>query len=201
MRANDKLNNSEWWDARYRSESTPWDHGTVAPEVIEFARRQPGNNAWAIDIGCGTGTHGRELARNGYRIAAMDLSLVAIQKARAASRDEGLPWVGVQGSVAHLDLFEVELMAALDVGCFHGLGEQDRASYARALNRRLANGGHYLLYAAHPREEGEMTGPPGIAPETTMALFRPYFELIKREPGFHGTRGSDWWLWRKRGEE
>lgn len=186
-----------WWDARYRAGTTPWDKGTVAPEVIEFARQHPGRNAWAVDIGCGTGTHGRELARNDYRVVALDLSFVAIQKARDAARREGLAWFGVQGSASQLDLFQVELAAALDVGCFHGLSQADQLAYAKALDRRLTEGGYYLLYAAHPRPAGEVGGPPGVDPDVILEIFGARFHLLERQPGFHGQRGSDWWIWRK----
>jgi len=199
MNENVKRSHADWWDARYQAGTTPWDRGTVAPEIIEFAREYPGNGAWAMDIGCGTGTHGRELARNGYRVAAIDLSLVAIQKAWATARRESLPWVGVQGSVTHLDLFRVELAVALDVGCFHGLDEADREAYTVALDRRLIPGGYYLLYAAHPKPAGEVGGPPGVEPDAIMELFSARFHLIDRQPGFHGQRGSDWWIWQRVG--
>lgn len=197
MNENVKRSHSEWWDARYRDGTTPWDRGTVAPEIIQFAREHPGNGAWAMDIGCGTGTHGRELARNGYRVAGIDLSLVAVQKAWDVARREGLPWVGVQGSVTRLDLFQIDLAVALDVGCFHGLDGEDREAYAAALDRRLTVGGYYLLYAAHPRPAEEVGGPPGVEPDAIMELFSTRFHLIDRQPGFHGQRGSDWWIWRK----
>ncbi len=192
-----QLDESARWNARYHEGSTPWDSGIVAPEVIAFARDYPGANQWALDIGCGTGTQSRELARNGYRVVGMDLSHIALQRALAAARPTKLRWTAVQASAANLDLVDTEFAAALDVGCFHGLSSADQARYATALNRRLAPGGHYLLYAVHPRTDHETTGLPGVNPATVIEFFGAHCELEWRNSGWHGERRSDWWLWRK----
>lgn len=185
------------WNARYREGSTPWDRGIVAPEVLTFANQHPGLDQWALDIGCGTGNHSREFARNGYRVVGIDFSHIALQRALTTARVESLRWAGVQASAANLDLVDVAVAVALDVGCFHGMNEVDQLRYATALNRRLAPGGHYLLYAAHPRADHETTGPPGVNPATVIELFGAHFELEWRNRGWHGERRSDWWLWRK----
>lgn len=197
MTRSQELDNPVWWDARYHAADAPWDRGIVAPEVIDFAQAHPGAGRWALDIGCGTGTHSRELARNGYRVAALDLSSVALQRALGAARAESLSWVCAQASAAHLDLFAVDFALALDVGCFHGLQPDDQIRYAAALSRRLAADGCYLLYAVHPRTGGE-GGPPGVWPARIIELFGVHFDLEWRNQGRQGERRADWWLWRNR---
>lgn len=190
------LDNPAWWDARYHNQSTPWDRGIVAPEVSTFADRQPGAGQFALDIGCGTGTHGRELGRRGYRVVGVDLSHIALQRAQTAAHAEGLSWIGVQGSAATLDMVDTEFGMALDVGCFHGMSEADQAQYAAALQRQLTPGGYYLLYAVHTRI-GDEAGPPGVSPARIIELFGPHFELEWRNEGRQWQRVADWWLWRK----
>ncbi|NUQ37162.1 MAG: methyltransferase domain-containing protein [Caldilineales bacterium] len=187
-----------WWDARYRQGSTPWDQGIPAPEVLAFAAQHPGEGRWALDIGCGTGTHGRALARSGYRVAGIDLSWVALQRARAAAHAERLPWVGVQGSAEDLALFALAFAMALDVGCLHTLDPAQAGRYAQALRRRVPPGGHYLLYAVHPRQDPAQSGPPGLSPGLIEQVFGPGFDLIWRQQGWQGERRSDWWLWQSR---
>ncbi len=184
-----------WWDERYRAGATGWDHGIVAPEVQAYAAKHPGNGGWAIDIGCGTGTHGRELARRGYQVVGLDLSHVALQKALPAAQAEHLPWSGMQASATNISLLHRPFVMALDVGCWHNLGAAQQAAYAAGLARRLAPGGRYLLYAVHAREGGSQRGPQGVASEQTETLLRPYFELVWRQEGCQGERQADWWLW------
>lgn len=192
-----ELDSVSWWDARYREGNTPWDQGTVAPEVLAFAAEHPGEEGWALEIGCGTGTHGRELARAGYRVVGLDLSHVALQQALAAAKAEALAWIGVQASAPDLILLRQQFAVALDVGCFHGLSEEQQFAYAAALNRRLQPGGYYLIYAVHEKEHESPGGPPGVQPEQTEAVFSPYLDLVWRQEGWQGERGADWWLWRK----
>ncbi len=186
-----------WWDERYRTGTTGWDHGTVAPEVQAYAAEYPGADGWAMDIGCGTGTHGRELARNGYRVVGIDLSHVALHKALVSAHAENLRWSGVQASASDLAMLNQTFNMALDIGCFHNLGLEQQQAYAAGLARRLAPGGHYLLYAAQPRPPVEQRGPLGLDPEQTMAVLKPHLKLVWRQTGWHGERGSDWWLWQK----
>ena len=187
-----------WWDQRYRTGATGWDHGIVAPEVQAYAADHPGDAAWAIDIGCGTGTHGRELARRGYRVLGLDLSHVALRQALVTARAEHLPWWGVQASATNIALLRQPFVMALDVGCWHNLSAAKEAAHAAGLARCLTPGGRYLLYAVHAHKRPEQRGPQGVAPEQTETMLRPYFELVWKQQGQQGERQADWWLWEKR---
>ena len=197
MRTVDDRSAPTWWDQRYREGSTPWDQGTVAPEVMAFAAAHPSRGEWALDIGCGSGAHSRELARHGYQVVGIDLSHVALQRAVAAARAEELPWLGVQASAPELALLRLEIAVALDVGCFHGLGTTDQARYAQALARRLQPGGFYLLYVIHAQESKGEDGPPGVEPQQVQAVFKPYLRPVSRQEGWQDERRADWWLWQK----
>ncbi len=191
-----ELNSADWWDSRYSEGTTPWDQGTVAPEIASFARAHPNHGGWAIDIGCGTGTHGRELARWGYRVVGLDLSQVALRRALTLAEAEDLGWVGVQASATDLHLLRQPFSIALDVGCFHGLTSEQQQAYAAALLRRLSVDGYFLLYAVHPRTYPEQGGPPGVEPEQIEAVFSPFLTVEWCQQGWQGERKADWWLWR-----
>lgn len=57
----------------------------------------------ALDLACGAGRNALRLAEAGYDVEAMDISAVAIERARAAARERGLE---VDWRVADLDDFE-----------------------------------------------------------------------------------------------
>lgn len=188
-----------WWDGRYLTGDTPWNQGTVAPEVLAFASAHPGHDDWALDIGCGTGTHSRALARAGYRVIGIDLSFTALNWALHAGRREGLAWFGIQGSATDLLMLRRQFAVVLDIGCFHSLHEGEHTQYAEGLARRLAPGGSYLLYAARPPVEPDSGGPAGVEPAQVEALFTPFFRLMDRQEGWHrlDERRSDWWWWQR----
>lgn len=47
-------------------------------------------NLKILDIGCGTGRHSRELAKRGYNVTGIDLSLSLLNRARELAAEEGL---------------------------------------------------------------------------------------------------------------
>src|SRR3954468_10099211 len=81
------------WDARYRErEGSMWSgrpNGRLVAEVSELA---PGR---ALDVGCGEGADAIWLARQGWTVTAIDISEVAVGRARdaAANIDVAVEWV------------------------------------------------------------------------------------------------------------
>src|SRR6516225_9183356 len=76
------------WDARYSErEGTMWSgrpNGRLAAEVADFT---PGR---ALDVGCGEGADSIWLARRGWAVTAIDVSDVALGRAREAARAAGV---------------------------------------------------------------------------------------------------------------
>jgi SAM-dependent methyltransferase len=73
----------EFWDERYRSRPALWS-GAPNPHLCEqVANLTPGR---ALDVGSGEGADALWLAERGWRVTAMDISTVALQRgaARAA---------------------------------------------------------------------------------------------------------------------
>jgi SAM-dependent methyltransferase len=81
------------WDERYSErEGSMWSgrpNGRLVAEVEDLA---PGR---ALDVGCGEGADAIWLARRGWRVTAIDISDVALGRARAAAERAGasVEWV------------------------------------------------------------------------------------------------------------
>jgi SAM-dependent methyltransferase len=81
------------WDARYRErDGTMWSGRPNGRLVVEVAALTPGR---ALDVGCGEGADAIWLGQRGWTVTAIDISEVAICRARDASQPAGasVEWI------------------------------------------------------------------------------------------------------------
>ena len=75
------------WDARYREcDGAMWSGRPNGRLVAEVTALTPGR---ALDVGCGEGADAIWLGQRGWTVTAIDISEVAICRAREASRPAG----------------------------------------------------------------------------------------------------------------
>lgn len=190
----------DWWDARYLGGDTPWDTGTVPPEVISLIDSPGVSRGWALDLGCGSGVTSCFLAAHGFRVVGIDLSHVALRCARARSVASGLPCSFVRASVACLDFIRLQATLAIDIGCFHNLTPSGRASYVRSLAECLRPGAHYLLYTFFSLEAAmspSSSSTAYVVGPSDMAAFAPRFTLLRAAHGQDRERPSAWFHMRR----
>jgi SAM-dependent methyltransferase len=154
-----------------------WDTGVSPPELIAFLDEAPPGRA--LDLGCGTGTNLLTMARQGWQVAGIDFAWLPVLRARNKLRGEGYAAHVRQGDVtARWDLggsFDL----ILDMGCFHGLSPADRQIYRENLDRWLAPGGTYLLYAHWRKTPQSAFG----VDDRDLADFQPDLTLNWRKGG------------------
>ncbi len=184
------LNFNLWYLGKPR-----WDTGISPPELFELIESHPVGRA--IDLGCGTGTNALTLAQRGWRVVGVDFVPRAIRLARQKARRAGLPAGQVEFRVA--DVSRLEGVAppfdlALDIGCFHGVA--DKSAYLRELNRLLAPGGIWLLYAFfQPEAEGTS---PGLTKADLQAIAAAGLTPLRLVDGFDRFgRASAWMTYQK----
>ena len=105
------------WNESYASdESLPWDTGTPDPllvEVIESRAIAPGRT---LEIGCGTGTNAIFLAQHGFDVLGIDISEVAVARARVKAQGRcRFEAVDFLAAAPAGDPFQF----VFDRGCFH----------------------------------------------------------------------------------
>ena len=71
------------WNASYAEGNLPWDTGTPDEHLVAAVRAGHVAPARALEIGCGTGTNALWLAAQGFDVLGVDVSPLAIEKARA----------------------------------------------------------------------------------------------------------------------
>ncbi len=150
----------------YRLGLTPWERAGSGfmPQVEEFLARAESEAApgKALDVGCGTGDHAIELARRGWLVTGVDSVPQAIAKAKDKASAAGVNVTFVPGDVTALgDSVGSGYRLILDVGCFHGLTDSQRAQCASGITGVSAPGSALLLFAFGPGRRGPL--PRGVS--------------------------------------
>jgi SAM-dependent methyltransferase len=132
----------EMWDARYREAQQIWSGNPNVAFVREVEALPPGA---ALDLGCGEGADAIWLAGKGWQVTAVDISGVAIERARRHAADAGV--------ADRIDWQQHDLAASFPAGTFdlvsiqflHSPGDLPREEILRAASRAVRPGGVLLI--------------------------------------------------------
>ena len=183
---------------RYASGDMPWDSGITPPEIVELLAMLPAGAA--LDLGCGTGTVIRELLRQGWRADGVDFVQQAIDiaadKLRAFPADAFRLFRHDATRLDALPALPSDYDLIIDIGCGHSINTLGTDEYARAIVKRLAPGGYFMLYASHPRPESTV----GWAPRAVATAFAPHVDLLWEQRSHDQALGASasWYKMRKR---
>lgn len=158
----------EFWERRYAGSGPVWS-GRVNRTLAEAVADLPPGRS--LDLGCGEGGDVLWLAERGWEASGLDLSSTAIERARIAAADRGLPPGRVRFAAADLaDWAEdperidasVEPFDLITASFLQSPVELPRQRILRAALRRLAPGGRLVLIAhASPPPWAPADAPPG----------------------------------------
>ena len=175
----------------YRFRFRPWErYGTVAAASIaalldreEAGRSRPLGRA--LDLGCGRGQYTPELARRGLQAVGVDNVPSAV--ADAADRDaSGASYV--VGDVTDLPAAGLgRFDFFLDVGCFQGLDDGQRAAVGAGVTALANPGATVLILAFGPTVWRSLLE--GVSREEVERAF-PTWVLLSVDPA--DTRGLGW---------
>ncbi|MFC1879639.1 class I SAM-dependent methyltransferase [Chloroflexota bacterium] len=174
----------------------PWDSGISPPELVRFIEENPPGRA--LDLGCGTGTNAITLAKSGWQVQAVDFVGKAIRTARRKARQANAAVDFHREDVTRLQGIHGPFDLVLDIGCFHNLAASGQAAYIDNLERLLAAGGTFLMYAyfQQPDQSGGVFGS-GLD-EASLAQFEGRLRLVNREDGSERGRRPSAWFWFRR---
>jgi SAM-dependent methyltransferase len=142
---------AEFWNERYRSSSSVWS-GEPNPQLVaEVSPLPPGR---ALDVGSGEGADAIWLAERGWRVTAVDISTVALERSAAVAARSGSD-VASRIAWQQADVIEWEPPAnAYDLvsAQFMQLGKDVRDAVFRRLAGAVAPGGTLLVVGHHPSD-------------------------------------------------
>jgi len=168
---------ASWNDSYASGEALPWDTGTPDPLLIELIASRVIAPGRALEIGCGTGTNAIFLAHQGFDVLGIDISEIAVEKARAKAqgrcRFEAVDFLAAAPPGGPFQF-------VFDRGCFHVFdADGDRARFAQRVAARLVEHGLWLSLIGStegaPREEG----PPRRSAREVMNAIEPSLEIVQ----------------------
>jgi SAM-dependent methyltransferase len=181
----------------YRVNRPDWDTGRTPPEVVTLieGRRSRGR---ALDLGCGTGTNALYLAQHGYDVVGVDFSAKAIEQARAKARQAEVKVDFQIGDVTRLDFLRDPFDVVIDVGCFHGLGDEGKSRYAQHIARLCHTGSTLLMYGF---DQPTFFGKYHLTEQEAKNYFVPPFDLIYVAHSLNrGKQSAAWYTLAQKGK-
>jgi len=140
-----------FWDQRYRSHPTLWSGSPNSQLVTETEGLPPGS---ALDAGCGEGSDAIWLAGRGWRVTAVDISGVALQRGITNAESVGAE-VAARIEWRHEDLTTWDPgpdRFDLVTSQFLHLPSAPREALFARLAAATAPGGTLLLVGHHPSD-------------------------------------------------
>jgi cyclopropane fatty-acyl-phospholipid synthase-like methyltransferase len=126
----------------------PWEDAERAPGFAKtftelFDREEAGHTppfGRALDLGCGSGVWGIQLAKRGWQVTGIDNVAKALQRAEKRVRGANVEMRLVQGDVTALRSSDVGsgYQVILDTGTFHGLTPDQRHAMAKEVSAAAA---------------------------------------------------------------
>ncbi|MBE7190113.1 class I SAM-dependent methyltransferase [Jatrophihabitans endophyticus] len=144
---------ADYWDSRYSAADTVWGSAPNRWVAQELADLAPGR---ALDLACGEGRNALWLSARGWTVLAVDWSIVALDRGRAAEPAAGhVEWIKADATV-----FEPAVPVDLALVCYLQVPPADRRAAVTHAARSLAPGGVLLVVAHDSRNLEHGTGGP-----------------------------------------
>jgi SAM-dependent methyltransferase len=168
---------------------TPWEQIATLPGVTQqvsalFDREEEGRRppyGQALDLGCGSGIWGVELAKRGWQVTGVDLIPKALRLARKRARKAGAEMRLLEGDVTRLREAGVGsgFEFFLDFGLFHDeLTDAQREAMGREVTAVAAPGATLLMMAWAP---GRRWPPVRGASRSEIEAAYPAWQVIDEE--------------------
>jgi SAM-dependent methyltransferase len=186
------MSNLARWEGHYESGDTPWETGQPSSELRRVVAEVALAPCRAAELGCGTGTNAVWLAGEGFDVTAIDLSPLAVGRARQRAAAAGVAVRFLTGDVLAPP---AELTGPFDFvfdrGCYHVVRRDDVAAYLGTLGRLARPGSLLLVLAGNARRPHE-PGPPVVSEEELHRELGSLFDVVRlREIHFDRPPGDE----------
>lgn len=167
------------WNEHYASGHTPWDSGEPDPALVEIVKAGTIPVGRALEVGCGTGTNALWLAAQGFDTLGVDVSPLAIERARAKVSDGA---IACRFEVLNFieNPPEGPFDFVFDRGCFHVFDAAEaRVDFVARVARVLTRGGLWLSLVGSTEGGPRETGPPRRSARDIASAIEPALEIVQ----------------------
>lgn len=183
---------NEHFEERYAKGQIPWDIGRADRNLVELVEKRPVVACRALDIGCGTGDSALWLASKNFQVTGVDLSGLAIEKAREKARKGTIDCAFIEADFLVTWIDNRPFGFIFDRGCFHSLnsGEEHRA-FAENVAFHLEKGGLWFSLIASADAPQRDPGPPRLSVCQIATAVEPFFEILSLASGHLDSNRPD----------
>ena len=175
---------SKGYALAYRFGITPWERAGTAGEeqlaaLLDREQRAHPELGRALDLGCGRGTHSIALARRGWQVTGVDVVPRALTTARKRADQAGQKVRFLEGDVTNLPPeIGSGYRLVLDIGCFHGLSDEQRVRMGRQVTAVTDPNATMLVLCFVPGGRGPL---PRGADSTDLLHAFPGWSIVDEE--------------------
>ena len=164
------------WDESYQGSPAPWDIGRPQAPFVRLVESGLLSGR-VLDVGCGTGEHVLLAAAHGADAMGVDLSGLAIEKAKAKAAERGLTARFEAADALHLERLGERFGTVIDSGLFHVFDDADRPRYVTSLAAVVEPGGTYYMMCFSDSQPG-VWGPRRVREEEIRAAFADGWQIV-----------------------
>jgi SAM-dependent methyltransferase len=188
------------WDDSYAGTAPPpWDLGRPQPTFVRLAGEDL-LTGQVLDVGCGTGEQTLLAASSGADALGVDISPLAIERARDKATARGIKARFEVADALRLGELGLTFDTIIDSGVFHVFDDDARVRYVASLASVLRPGGRLYLMCFSDRQPGTF-GPRRVTQDELRAAFGDGWTIISIQadafainPGSFGTTTAQAWL-------
>jgi len=181
------------WNDRYARGDIPWDTGQVSSELIRILQQFSIGPCRVLEMGCGTGTDAVYLKQQGFDVVAVDISPLAVERARQRAAEADVEITLLAANVLSLGDVHPPFPLIYDRGLYHAIRREQLDPFLGVLGEMTTPGSLYLTMAGNANEqvEGE-EGPPRVSAEQMCHELSGLFHLVQlTECHFEGVVVDD----------
>lgn len=167
------------WNERYSSGNLPWDTGRPDPHLVDLVGSGNLTARTVLEVGCGTGTNALWLAARGFDVTGVDVSSLAVERAKAKAEHSG-----GRCRFRTLDFLRDPIEGTFDLvfdrGCFHSFDRaEDRSRYAEHVGRVLSEEGRWVSVIGSTEGPERDSGPPRRTIRDIADAVEPFLKILE----------------------
>lgn len=178
------MTDQDRWQKRYETGDTPWDTGRPDFNLTGIVERHPIAPARALEIGCGTGIHSQWLAQRGFTVTGIDISELAVERARELNAQGNAQCRFLTGNFLTDEVPNAPYGFAFDRGCFHSFdSSREQRLFVRRVAHHLGPSGLWFSMSGSTDDPPRQEGPPMRSATQIVSAVEPLFEIISLTAG------------------